>query len=360
MKEQTQPQNFYVRTLSVMLSIGLGAVAISEIALARPRGGGGFRGGGRGVSRASFGSRSHVGEGSIRFSGDRQFSRPSSSGNIQNRPQINQQQAQQQVQQARQNLQNNPQAQQQVQQARQNLQNNPQAQQQVQQARQNLQNNPQAQQQVQQARQNLQNNPQAQQKLQNFQQSHQDFKIQNREDWQNYLDNARENRQDFINDIDWDDWHHVDWDDDDFWGWYYPPGYFAVTLPLTAIAVASVADSFNQPYYYDRGVYYTSSGNGYTVAPAPVGAKVSNLPEGFITVQGSSYTYYYYLGTFYLRDSATGNYVVVPPPVGAVVPYIPGGYKTVTIKGTEYYQYANTYYRPTYVNGQLVYQVTNV
>ncbi|WP_051470190.1 DUF6515 family protein [Fischerella sp. PCC 9605] len=339
MKKQTQPQNLYLRVLSSILCIMLSAVTINEIAIALPRGGGGFGGGGLRSFRGSFGSRARVGEGSIRFSGDRQLSRPSSSRNIQNRPQINRQQAQQRVQE---------------------IKTNPQAQQQVQQARQNLQNNPQVQQQVQQARQNLQNNPQAQQKLQNFQQSHQDFKIQNREDWQNYLDNARESRQDFINDIDWDDWNHVHWDDDDFWGWYYPPGYFAVTLPLTAITVASVANTFNQPYYYDRGVYYTSSGNGYTVAPAPVGAKVSNLPEGFITIQGSSYTYYYYLGTFYLQDSATDNYIVVPPPVGAVVPYIPGGYKKVTIKGTEYYQYAGTYYRPTYANGQLVYQVTSV
>lgn len=348
MKEQTQSNRFYFRTLSLLVGFVLSAVTVSEIALARPRGGGGFHAGGRSFSRGDFGSRSRLGEGSIHFSGERQFSRPSSSRNIQidrnniniqNRPEINRQQFEQRVQ---------------------TIQANPQARQQTQQRVQEIRTNPQAQQQVQQTRQNLQNNPQAQQKLQNFQQSRQDFKIQNREDWQNYLDDARDERQDFLDDIDWDDWHSVHWDDDDFWGWYYPPGYFAVTLPLPAIAVASVADNFDRTYYYDRGVYYTSSGNGYTVTPAPTGGTVSSLPEGFITVQGSSYTYYYYLGTFYLRDSAAGNYIVVPSPIGAVVPYIPSGYKKVTIKGKEYYQYAGTYYRPTYVDGQLAYQVTQV
>ena len=119
------------------------------------------------------------------------------------------------------------------------------------------------------------------------------------------------------------------------------------------------ANDFDR-YNYDSSRYYAVPGNDNYISRTPDSARVSTLPEGFITVALNSLTYYYYLGTFYIQDSATANYAVTPAPVGAIVPYIPTEYKKVTINGAQYYQYAGIYYRPTFRNGQLLYEVVRV
>lgn len=359
MKVQTQSKRFY-QTLSVAIATIIG-IAICNPTIAIPRGGGGFLQRGDNAAPRSF--RRQVGEGNNQLSRPLPSSRGQSNRSgfqnqqpsgqndaIQAEPQVRQ--FQQRVQEIR----NSPQFQQRVQEVRNNSQfqqrvqeikNNSQFQQRVQE----IKASPQFQQRVQEIRQNIRTNPEARQTLQEAQQSRQRFKVERREDWQNYLNQTRNDRQDnryYNHPYYW----NVGYGYDHFWGGYYP-SYF---VPFSTVSLSLFANNFDR-YNYDSGRYYTLPGNENYISPGSESARVSNLPEGFITLALNSLTYYYYLGTFYLRDSTTGNYAVTPAPIGAVVPYIPTEYKRVTVKGIEYYQYAGIYYRPTYVQGQRLYEV---
>ena len=72
---------------------------------------------------------------------------------------------------------------------------------------------------------------------------------------------------------------------------------------------------------------YEKVDKGYKVVPAPVGAKVSELPENSVQVVVGSKTYYYYGGAFYQPSSK--KYKVVAAPAGAVVSSLPDGANTV-------------------------------
>ncbi len=140
-----------------------------------------------------------------------------------------------------------------------------------------------------------------------------------------------------------------------YWGHnWHPLGYFAATLSAEAF-MFSLA---NQQYYYDDGVYYEPSSNGYMAVPAPVGATVSSLPPGYETTQVDGVYYYYYGGVFYID---TGNaYQVVQAPFGAVVTQIPDGATQQDINGQSYLFYNNTYYQPVSQDGQDAYEVVQV
>ncbi len=354
MKVPNQSKRFN-QTVSIAIAAII-SISICEISLARPRGGGGSPR----VAPSSFGSSPRGG------AGNNQFSRPSRVGQS-NRPSFQNRQLRQteaiQVEQFRQrveDIKNTPQFQQRIE----NIKNSSQFQQRVEEIKNNSQfqqrveeikNNPQFQQRVEEIRQNIQTNPEAQQTLQQLQQSRQQFKVERREDWQNYLNETRDERQD--NRYYYDPYYwNVGYGYDYFWGGYYP-GYL---VPLSGLSVSLFAGDYDR-YYYDSNRYYPLPDNqNYPSSRAGERVSVSSLPEGFISIALNSQTYYYYLGTFYLLDSATGNYAVTPPPVGAVVPYIPTEYQKVTVNGTQYYQYAGIYYRPTYVKGQLLYKVVKV
>ena len=135
---------------------------------------------------------------------------------------------------------------------------------------------------------------------------------------------------------------------------WHPVGYF-----LTALA----ADAFyftlaGQPYYYDYGVYYMPSGNGYAVCPPPVGAIVSYLPDGYTTVPLGDDVYYYFGGAFYI--SVDRGYQVVVAPIGAIVYQIPDGANEQVINGETYLLYNNTYFLPISQNGQDAYEVVQL
>ena len=139
------------------------------------------------------------------------------------------------------------------------------------------------------------------------------------------------------------------------WGrFWHPFGFFAATLTADAI----MFNWNNQQYYYDEGVYYQPSGNGYAVVAPPVGAVVSYLPTGYITVMVGDDTYYYYGGAFYISQG--GSFRVVPAPPGAVVYEIPEGATDQVINGVDYILYNNTYYEPISQNGQDAYEVVQV
>lgn len=139
------------------------------------------------------------------------------------------------------------------------------------------------------------------------------------------------------------------------WGPYWHPfGYFCAALTADAI-MFSIA---NQQYYYDDGVYYQPSGSGYLAVVPPIGAVVSYLPNGYLTVQVGDAVYYYYAGVFYISQG--NSYRVVPAPVGAVVNAIPEGATEQVINGQSYLLYNNTYYAPILQDGQDAYEVVQV
>lgn len=138
---------------------------------------------------------------------------------------------------------------------------------------------------------------------------------------------------------------------------WHPIGFFLTTVAVTAVIV-SVA---NHNYYYDSGIYYEkrsqSGQSGYVVVPAPVGAVVPTLPEGYLSFQTGSDVYFYYSGTYYVQDTDQVHYVVMQPPVGAVVPYLPDGYETRQVGSILYYIYNGYYYQPKSVDGNIAYEL---
>ena len=138
---------------------------------------------------------------------------------------------------------------------------------------------------------------------------------------------------------------------------WHPIGFFITAMAVTAIVVSVN----NRNYHYDNGVYYEESTSdsgqkGYVAVPAPIGAKVPSLPEGYETVTAGSHQYYYYGGVFYTKDT-DGKYVVVQGPVGAVVANLPDGAKEETYNDVQYYNYGGIYFQPKSVNGDTQYQV---
>ncbi len=135
---------------------------------------------------------------------------------------------------------------------------------------------------------------------------------------------------------------------------WHPFGFFAGALAADAI----LYNWGNQQYYYDDGVYYQPSGSGYSVVNPPIGAVVSYLPAGYLTVPLGDDTYYYYGGTFYVSEG--GSFRVVPAPPGAIVTEIPEGAAEQSINGQNYLLYNNTYYQPISQDGQDAYEVVQV
>lgn len=127
------------------------------------------------------------------------------------------------------------------------------------------------------------------------------------------------------------------------------------TIATTAIIISIE----NQKYYYDQGVYYTSSNGGYTVVPAPVGATVEQLPEKTETVTINETTNnYYYGGTYY--EKTDGSYTVVPPTAGTLVEHLPEGSEEVKIGDVTYVKLGDVYYQPVKVDGKDMYEVVEV
>ena len=136
---------------------------------------------------------------------------------------------------------------------------------------------------------------------------------------------------------------------------WHPFGFFAAALSADAFMFYIA----NQQYYYDDGVYYAPSNSGYTAVAPPIGAVVTYLPAGYMTVTGGDgNTYYYYGGAFYISQG--GSFRVVPAPVGAVVTEIPEGATEQNINGESYLLYNNTYYEPISQDGQDAYEVVQV
>jgi hypothetical protein len=132
---------------------------------------------------------------------------------------------------------------------------------------------------------------------------------------------------------------------------WHPYGFFLNTLAADAFYF-TLAD---QAYYYDYGVYYIPSGNGYMAVAPPIGALVGYLPDGYETVQVGDMIYYYYGGAFYVREGNAFRVVTAPP--GAVVYLLPEGAVEQLVNGEYYMVFNNVYYLPISQNGQDAYEV---
>jgi hypothetical protein len=132
----------------------------------------------------------------------------------------------------------------------------------------------------------------------------------------------------------------------------------AVTAIVISIDNAAQEEEENQ-VYYDSGVYYVKSGDGYEVIPAPPGATIPALPGGSETVVVNETTNnYYYAGTYY--EQSGDKYIVVPPTAGTIVPNLPEGGEEIKVGDITYVKIGETFYQPVEVNGKEMYEVVNV
>ncbi len=135
---------------------------------------------------------------------------------------------------------------------------------------------------------------------------------------------------------------------------WHPIGFFLSSLIGTAIII----DIANRHYHYSDGVFYAPYNNGYQVVPAPPGAYVPSIPEGFQQLSVGGQVYYYFGGAFYVQNG--NNYEVVQAPAGGVVYNLPQGASEVQIDSYNYVQYNDTYYQPIQINGQNAYEVVEI
>jgi hypothetical protein len=137
-----------------------------------------------------------------------------------------------------------------------------------------------------------------------------------------------------------------------YWGpHWHPVGFF-----LSALAADAIWFNFSgQRYGYDDGVYYLPENGGYDVVPAPIGAVVGGLPDGYETTMVGNDTFYYFGGAFYVATDQ--GYQVVAAPPGAVITQLPTGAIDQQINGQDLLVYNNVYYSPISENGQDAYEV---
>jgi hypothetical protein len=114
-----------------------------------------------------------------------------------------------------------------------------------------------------------------------------------------------------------------------------------------------------QDYYYDQGVFYIKSGDGYTVIQAPIGASVQTLPKETQKVEVSETTNNYYYGGAFYEKSGDG-YTVVPATAGTIVPDLPEGGEETKIGDVTYVVFGDTYYQPIEVDGKNMYEIVEI
>ncbi|MDB6031994.1 MAG: putative lipoprotein [Verrucomicrobiales bacterium] len=142
-------------------------------------------------------------------------------------------------------------------------------------------------------------------------------------------------------DVDVDRGHH-------FWGGFIG-GALVASLPIGYETLMLNGS----PYYYYDGIYYQPQPTGYQEVYPPVGAAITEPPDGAVPVAAGNNVYYFAGGAFYLQQGS--QFVVASPPVGATVYELPPGSVQVVVNGQIAYQFDGLYYRPTFVNGVTMY-----
>jgi hypothetical protein len=72
-----------------------------------------------------------------------------------------------------------------------------------------------------------------------------------------------------------------------------------------------------QRYFYHEGAFYARTRGGFSVIAAPIGARISVLPVGFVSLRFGALDYYYFNGVYYNYLPDQQVYVVVQKPAGA-------------------------------------------
>jgi hypothetical protein len=137
-----------------------------------------------------------------------------------------------------------------------------------------------------------------------------------------------------------------------YWGpHWHPTGFF-----LSALAADAIWFNYNNTrYWYDDGCFYLPQNGGYDVVPAPIGALVATIPQGYETPVVDGTTYYYFAGVFYVYTGQ--GYQVVAAPPGAVIYQLPDGATDQQVDGQDFLVYNNTWYAPIEQDGQDAYEV---
>lgn len=94
---------------------------------------------------------------------------------------------------------------------------------------------------------------------------------------------------------------------------YQRPGKVVVSLPRQHRVVTVRGNN----YFFSGGVYYERRGSNYVVMRSPVGARITSLPAGYISLTLGGRRYYRLNSTYYLYDEPSRSYVVVDEPEGA-------------------------------------------
>ena len=110
----------------------------------------------------------------------------------------------------------------------------------------------------------------------------------------------------------------------------------------------------NAAFFYDDGIYYQQVGADYQEVYPPVGAVITELPDGAIEVEDGDHRYYYAGGAFYVQQD--GEFLIVDTPLGVIVPELPPGIMQVSAGNGVLYQFNDVYYQPVFFNGVTQYR----
>ncbi len=142
--------------------------------------------------------------------------------------------------------------------------------------------------------------------------------------------------------------------------WYRPFGYTVAAIATTAVVVNMVENSENsdQQVYYDNGIYYVKENGHYKVIPAPTGAQVKTIPDGFTKLTLNDTVYFYDGGVYYIQKDS--KYIVVAAPVGLIIPYLPtDGVSKKQVNSKTYFVFNKDYYVEVENDGKKQYKVVN-
>lgn len=137
-------------------------------------------------------------------------------------------------------------------------------------------------------------------------------------------------------------------------GYFYrAPGHTLNKLPESAVTIEVGGTTF----HYFKGIFFRQLPGKYIVVPAPAGAIVDELPDGFgpALLDGDADTYKYYFGTFFAAEG--DKWKVVQPTAGTLVGYVPDGYTETGADESVRFQFGETFFQPYHWQNNVVFQV---
>lgn len=67
-------------------------------------------------------------------------------------------------------------------------------------------------------------------------------------------------------------------------------------------------------YHYHKGIFYKRGPAGFIAVRGPIGARVSILPPGYLSVRIGGLMFYHYYDTYYRYDPVDKVYIVIEKP----------------------------------------------